>query len=100
MLTHQYTTQQEMINAECLRNVTMATNQFEQQRDQALMQLEQQKKQQEMQLNMAKQQRAMAIQQQAAQMTSQATQYKLQKMATLYSGGATKDTSTKTGKKA
>merc|ERR1719472_658480 len=51
----------------------------------------QQQKQQEMQLNMAKQQRMMAITQQAASMTAQATQYKLQmgmqqKMATLYSG--------------
>merc|ERR1712138_294218 len=81
----------EMINAECTRNITMAENQFKQQRDQALMALDQQQKQQEMQLNMAKQQRLMAITQQAAQMTAQAQQYKLQmdmqqKMATLYSG--------------
>merc|ERR1719182_458732 len=90
-LDHQYSTQKEMITAECTRNVEMAKNQFEQQRNQALLALEQQQKQQEMQLNMAKQQRMMAITQQAASMTAQATQYKLQmdmqqKMATLYSG--------------
>merc|ERR1711939_1293650 len=98
MLDHQYTTQKELIKAEYERNVTMATNQFTQQRDQSILALEQQQKQQEMQLAMAKQQRAMAIQQQAASMQSQATQYKLQmemqqKMSTLYSGaGATKGT--------
>jgi len=102
MLSHQFTTQADMIKAECERNITMATNQFQQQRDQAILALEQQQKQQEMQLNMAKQQRSMAIQQQAASMQSQATQYKLQmemqqKMAILYSGagkagtGAAKD---------
>merc|ERR1712138_326249 len=97
MLDHQYSTQLELIKAECTRNITMATNQFTQQRDQSILALEQQK-QQEMQLNMAKQQRLMAISQQAASMQAQATQYKLQmemqqKMATLYSGaGATKGT--------
>merc|ERR1712078_246506 len=90
MLDHQYTTQVEMIKAECTR-IAMATNQFQQQRDQSVMALEQQQKQQEMELNMAKQQRLMAIQQQAASMQSQAQQYKLQmemqqKMSTLYSG--------------
>ena len=35
-----------MIKAECERNVTMATNQFQQQRDQAILALEQQQKQQ------------------------------------------------------
>merc|ERR1719240_1236322 len=96
MLDHQYTTQVAMIKAECQRNDTMATNQFQQQRDQAIMALEQQQKQQELELNMAKQQRLMAIQQQAASMQSQAQQYKLQmemqqKMSTLYSGaGAAK----------
>merc|ERR1719316_2330173 len=44
MLDHQYTTQKEMINAECTRNITMAENQFKQQRDQALMALDQQQK--------------------------------------------------------
>merc|ERR1719451_196689 len=53
MLEHQYTTQKEMITAECTRNITMAENQFKQQRDQALMALDQQQKQQEMQLKMA-----------------------------------------------
>merc|ERR1719269_536988 len=77
MLDHQYSHQKEMITAECTRNITMAENQFKQQRDQSLMAL-------------AKQQRLMAITQQAAQMTAQAQQYKLQmdmqkKMATLYS---------------
>merc|ERR1719440_192395 len=91
ILDHQYTTQVEMIKAECTRNIAMATNQFQQQRDQSIMALEQQQKQQEMELNMAKQQRLMAIQQQAASMQSQAQQYKLQmemqqKMSTLYSG--------------
>merc|ERR1719169_353592 len=106
MLDHQYGTQLEMIKAECTRNITMATNQFTQQRDQSILAL----KQQEMELNMAKQQRLMAISQQAASMQAQATQYKLQmemqqKMATLYSGaGATKgttakDTTAKTGTK-
>merc|ERR1712118_213603 len=91
MLDHQYTTQVEMIKAECTRNIAMATNQFQQQRDQSIMALEQQQKQQELELNMAKQQRLMAIQQQAASMQSQAQQYKLQmemqqKMSTLCSG--------------
>merc|ERR1719389_251148 len=71
MIGHQYTTQVDMIKAECDRNITMATNQFQQQRDQALQQLDMQQKQQEMQLAMAKQQRVMAIQQQAASMQSQ-----------------------------
>merc|ERR1719269_368632 len=66
MLTHQYDTQKAMLEAECARNIEMAKNQV-------------------------KQQRAMAIQQQAASMQAQATQYKLQmemqqKMSTLYSG--------------
>merc|ERR1719326_2694020 len=91
MLDHQYSTQLELIKAECTRNITMATNQFTQQRDHQILALEQQQKQQEMQLNMAKQQRLMAISQQAASMQAQATQYKLQmemqqKMSTLYSG--------------
>merc|ERR1719181_1529650 len=91
MIGHQYTTQVDMIKAECDRNITMATNQFQQQRDQAILALEQQQKRQEMQLAMAKQQRVMAISQQAASMQSPATQYKLQmemqqKMSTLYSG--------------
>merc|ERR1719456_455625 len=100
MLEHQYTTQVDMIKAECTRNITMTTNQFQQQRDQSILALDQQQKQQEMQLNMAKQQRLMAIQQQAASMQAQAQQYKLQiemqqKMATLYSGaGAGKTTGT------
>merc|ERR1712093_635837 len=103
MLDHQYATQVDMIKAECERNITMTTNQFQQQRDQSILALEQQQKQQEMQLAMAKQQRAMAISQQAASMQSQATQYKLQmdmqqKMSTLYSGaGATKGTTAATG---
>merc|ERR1719486_1525354 len=54
MISHQYTHQKELLEAECLRNITMATNQFQQQRDQALMSLDQQKQQQEMQLTMAK----------------------------------------------
>merc|ERR1719504_532358 len=110
MLEHQYTTQADMIKAECTRNIAMATNQFQQQRDQSILALEQQQKQQEMQLNMAKQQRLMAISQQAASMQAQAQQHKLQmemqqKMSTLYSGaGATKgttakDTTAKTGTK-
>merc|ERR1712078_318290 len=99
-LDHQYTTQKELIKAEYERNITMATNQFQQQRDQAILALEQQQKQQEMQLNMAKQQRAMAISQQAASMQSQAQQYKLQmemqqKMSTLYSGPGVAGTKTK-----
>merc|ERR1719504_236662 len=53
MLDHQYSTQKEMITAECTRNIEMAKNQFEQQRNQSLLALEQQQKQQEMQLNMA-----------------------------------------------
>merc|ERR1711869_130780 len=104
MIGHQFTTQVDMIKAECTRNITMATNQFQQQRDQAILALEQQQKQQEMQLNMAKQQRSMAIQQQAASMQSQATQYKLQmemqqKMATLYSGAGKTGTTAGTGTK-
>merc|ERR1719456_1420049 len=96
MLDHQYSTQVEMIKAECARNITMATNQFQQQCDQSILALQQQQKQQEMELNMAKQQRVMAISQQAASMQAQAQQYKLQmemqqKMSTLYSGaGAAK----------
>merc|ERR1719313_2867 len=74
MLEHQYTTQSEMIKAECTRNIAMATNQFQQQRDQSILALDQQQKQQEMQLNMAKQQRLMAISQQAASMQAQASQ--------------------------
>merc|ERR1712224_826487 len=86
-----YTTQVAMIKAEYERNIAMATNQFQQQRDQSILALEQQQKQQEMQLNMAKQQRLMAISQQAASMQAQAQQHKLQmemqqKMSTLYSG--------------
>merc|ERR1712216_861426 len=105
MLDHQYSTQKEMITAECTRNIEMAKNQFEQQRNQALLALEQQQKQQEMQLNMAKQQRMRAITQQAASMTAQATQYKLQmdmqqKMATLYSGAGKTATTGTTEKKA
>merc|ERR1719407_470036 len=42
-IKQQYTHQKELLEAECLRNITMAKNQFEQQRDQALMSLEQQK---------------------------------------------------------
>jgi endonuclease/exonuclease/phosphatase (EEP) superfamily protein YafD len=108
MISHQYTHQKELLEAECLRNITMATNQFQQQRDQALMSLDQQKQQQEMQLTMAKQQRMMAITQQAMQMSAQAQQQKMQmemqqKMSTLYSNtagtGATKD-ATKGTKKA
>merc|ERR1719316_136995 len=99
ILDHQYTTQAEMIKAECTRNIAMATNQFQQQ------------KQQEMELTMAKQQRLMAIQQQAASMQAQAQQYKLQmemqqKMSTLYSGAGAagaakgaKDTKPATDKK-
>merc|ERR1712224_80701 len=81
MLDHQYTTQKELIKAEYERNITMATNQFAQQRDQSILE--------------AEQQRMMAISQQAASMQAQAQQYKLQmemqqKMSTLYSGaGAT-----------
>merc|ERR1719301_430891 len=37
MLEHQYTTQADMIKAECTRNITMATNQFQQQRDQSIL---------------------------------------------------------------
>merc|ERR1719311_1302882 len=44
MLDHQYTTQKEMITAECTRNIEMAKNQFEQQRNQALMALDLQQK--------------------------------------------------------
>merc|ERR1719421_2545909 len=33
MLDHQYTTQKEMINAECTRNITMAENQYKLQMD-------------------------------------------------------------------
>ena len=71
-----YSHQTDMLKAECERNIQMATAQFQQQRDQAIMALDQQQKQQEMELNMAKQQRTMAISQQAASMQSQATQYK------------------------
>merc|ERR1719201_2712173 len=54
MLDHQYTTQVEMIKAECTRNITMATNQFQQQRDQSILALEQQQKlQMEMQQKMS-----------------------------------------------
>merc|ERR1719247_3005749 len=98
-----------MIKAECTRNIAMATNQFQQQRDQSIMALEQQQKQHEMELNMAKQQRLMAISQQAASMQGQAQQYKLemqQKMSTLYSGAGAagaakgaKDTKPATDKK-
>merc|ERR1712138_310990 len=86
MLDHQYSTQVEMIKAECTRNITMATNQFQQQRDQSIL----------------------ALQQQAASMQSQAQQYKLQmemqqKMSTLYSGAGAakgaKDTKPATDKK-
>merc|ERR1711869_34322 len=102
MIGHQYTWEKEMITAECARNITMATNQFQQQRDQAILALDQQQKQQEMELNMAKQQRLMAISQQAASMQAQATQYKLQmemqqKMATLYSGAGATGTKATTG---
>merc|ERR1719453_2810489 len=102
MLEHQYTTQLEMIKAECERNITMATSQFTQQRDQSILALEQQQKQQEMQLAMAKQQRVMAISQQAASMQAQAQQYKLQmemqqKMSTLYSGAGATGTKATTG---
>merc|ERR1712118_178426 len=113
MIGHQYTTQVDMIKAECERNITMATNQFQQQRDQAILAVDQQRKQQEMQLAMATQ-RVMAISQQAAQMQAQASQMQMQmdmqkKMASLYSGagmgktGATKgatDTKAATDKKA
>merc|ERR1740138_597609 len=89
MIGHQYSHQVDMIKAECERNVTMAVNQFQQERDPAIMELEQQQKQQEMQLTMAKQQRVMAISQQAAQMQAQASQMQMQmdmqkKMASLY----------------
>merc|ERR1719395_526833 len=87
MIGHQYSTQKEMIEAECTRNIAMAKNQFEQQRDQAIAALNMQKQQQEMQLQMAQQQRQMAISQQAAQMQAQASQMSMQKkMASLYSG--------------
>merc|ERR1719240_2419846 len=59
MLDHQFTHQTEVLKAECARNITMATNQFSQQRDQALMQLDMQKQQQ-------------------ASMQAQATQHKMQ----------------------
>merc|ERR1712224_1057257 len=68
MLDHQYTTQKELIKAEYERNITMATNQFAQQRDQSILEPDQQHKQQRM----------MAISQQAASMQAQAQQYKLQ----------------------
>merc|ERR1712124_99384 len=98
MLDHQYSHQKEMIQAECARNITMATNQFQQQRDQAILALDQQQKQQEMELNMAKQQRMMAISQQAASMQAQATQDKMQQeMATLYSGAGATGTKATTG---
>merc|ERR1719456_2091970 len=77
MLDHQYSTQLELIKAECTRNITMATNQFSQQPASMQAQATQYKLQMEMQ----------------------------QKMATLYSGaGATKgtkttDTTAKTGTK-
>merc|ERR1719352_222405 len=65
-LDGQAATQKEMITAECTRNITMAENQFKQQRDQSLMALDQQYK---LQMDMQ------------------------QKMATLYSGaGATAGT--------
>merc|ERR1719247_1911471 len=108
MIGHQYSHQVEMLKAECTRNITMATNSFEQERDQQIMAIQQQQKQQEMQLTMAKQQRVMAISQQAAQMQAQASQMQMQmdmqkKMASLYNpagmgagagatkGGAAKD---------
>merc|ERR1719420_836115 len=54
MLDHQYTTQKELIKAEYERNITMATNQFAQQRDQSILELDQQHKQQkEMQQKMS-----------------------------------------------
>merc|ERR1719324_1981649 len=76
MLDHQYTTQVEMIKAECTRNITMATNQFQQQRAASMQsQAQQYKLQMEMQ----------------------------QKMSTLYSGagaaGGAKDTKPATDKK-
>jgi len=105
MLDHQYSTQKEMITAECARNITMAENQFKQQRDQAILALDQQKQQQEMELSMAKQQRSMAITQQAASMMAQAKQYQLQmdmqqKMSTLYSGAGKSAGTAATEKKA
>merc|ERR1719160_1804219 len=83
---------QHKLQAEYDRNVTMATQQYEQQRLQQEMALDQQYKQQTMQLDMAKQQRDMMITSQAAQMTADAQQHKLQinmqtKMASLYSTG-------------
>merc|ERR1719478_39471 len=84
--------QKSVLKAEFERNVTMATQQFEQQMLQQTMQLEQQYRQQTMELDMAKQQRDMMITSQAAQMTADAQQHKLQidmqtKMASLYSTG-------------
>merc|ERR1712093_387729 len=82
---HQYNAQKSILKAEYDRNVTMATQQFEQQRLQQEMALDQQYKQQTMQLDMV-------ITSQAAQMTADAQQHKLQidmqtKMASLYSTG-------------
>merc|ERR1719506_1881141 len=62
MISHQYGTQKEMLEAECTRNIEMAKQQLE-----------------------------MAISQQAAQMQAQASQMSMQmeiqkKMASLYSG--------------
>merc|ERR550537_786404 len=92
MLKHQYDAQVAMLEAECTRNIEMATQQFKQQYLQQSMMLEQTYKQQTMELDMAKQQREMAITQQAAAMTAQAQQYTLQmdmqkKMAGLYNTG-------------
>ena len=86
--------QVNVIEEECKRNCLMVTNQFEQQKQQAILALGQQKQQQDMQLKMAQQQRQMAITQQAAQMQAQAKQMKLQmdmqkNMANLYSGAGT-----------
>merc|ERR1719426_789359 len=63
MLDHQHETQLKVLEAEQTRAIAQMTTQYEQQY---------------MQLTMAKAQREMAIQQQAAQMTAQATQYQMQ----------------------
>merc|ERR1712225_147662 len=90
-LKHQYDAQVQLLEAECSRNTQMATAQFQQSLMQSKLALEMQFKEQTMQLGMQKQSREMAITQQAAAMTAQAQQQKLQtdmqqKMMSLYQG--------------
>merc|ERR1719146_24776 len=78
MLDNQYDAQKRMVEAEAKRMIEVTTEQYGQQKKQALAALDMSYNQQINSLNMARQQREMAITPQAAQMSAQAKQHELQ----------------------